>query len=48
VPGVERIEELTIAVDGEKGRACDDVEIEDGVLLYSTEHMVQVRYSFDE
>jgi predicted phage baseplate assembly protein len=46
-PGVQRIEQLTITVDGEDAAPCQDVEIPDGVLLFSTEHNVQPAYSFE-
>jgi predicted phage baseplate assembly protein len=48
VPGVDRIARLTIALDGEAGPECSDVPIPPGQLLYSTEHEVQVDYSFEE
>jgi uncharacterized phage protein gp47/JayE len=46
-PGVQRIEQLTITVDGEDAAPCQDVEIPDGVLLFSTDHNVQPSYSFE-
>jgi predicted phage baseplate assembly protein len=48
VPGVDRIARLAIILDGETGVDCQDVTIPDGQLLYSTEHNVQVDYSFEE
>lgn len=48
VPGVERISSLVIAVDGEEAPECKDVDVEEGVLLFSTAHDVQVGYAFDE
>ncbi len=48
VPGVERISALFITVDGEQAPECKDVDVEDGILLFSTAHDVQVGYSFDE
>ncbi|MBV9927294.1 MAG: putative baseplate assembly protein [Acidobacteria bacterium] len=48
VPGVERISALFITVDGEEAPECKDVDVEDGILLFSTAHDIQVGYSFDE
>jgi predicted phage baseplate assembly protein len=48
VPGVERISTLVITVDGEEAPECRDVEVEDGILLFSTTHDIQVGYAFDE
>jgi len=48
VPGVERIDQLTITVDGTAAPECTNVAIPQGVLLYSTEHTVQVNYDFNE
>lgn len=48
VPGVERISTLVITVDGEEAPECKDVDIEDGILLFSTTHDIQVSYAFDE
>lgn len=48
VPGVERITTLVITVDGEEAPECRDVEVEDGILLFSTAHDIQVGYAFDE
>jgi predicted phage baseplate assembly protein len=48
VAGVQRIEHLFIVVDGEEAPECRDVPIPDGVLVYSTEHEVQVNYAFDQ
>lgn len=48
VPGVQRIEELIIVLDGKEYPRCEDVTIADGVLLYSTQHDVNVSYSFVE
>ena len=48
VPGVERISALVITVDGEEAPECKDVDVEDGILLYSTAHDIQVGYAFDE
>ncbi len=47
VPGVERIEHLTIVLDGEEAPECTNVPILEGALLYSLEHDVQVQYAFD-
>ncbi len=46
--GVQRIETLLISVDGIQYPKCEDVKIADGVLLYSTQHDVNVNYSFIE
>ncbi len=48
VPGVERIERLTIELDGDEVPECTNVSIGSGVLVYSTDHDVSVTYSFDE
>ena len=48
VAGVERITRLVITVDGEEAPECRDVAVEEGVLLYSTEHDVQIGYAFEE
>jgi predicted phage baseplate assembly protein len=48
VAGVERITRIGIMVDEEESPDCKDVAIEDGVLLFSTGHDVQVSYAFDE
>jgi predicted phage baseplate assembly protein len=48
VPGVERISTLVITVDGEEAPECKDVEVEEGILLFSTTHDIQVSYAFDE
>lgn len=42
--GVRRIKTLTIRLDGEAYPACQDVPLEDGYLLTSGEHQVQVDY----
>lgn len=47
VPGVERIERLVFVVDGEEKPVCEDILIPEGVLLFSTEHNVEVNYAFD-
>src|SRR6266545_8410330 len=44
VPGVRRIEQLVIELDGEEQPFCRDVPIEDGALVYSTEHEIVVTY----
>jgi hypothetical protein len=45
VPGVDRIEQLTISVDGVDWERCTDVAVETGVLVYSTEHnRLEVNY----
>lgn len=48
VPGVERISALVITVDGEEAPECRDVDVEDGILLFSTAHEIQVGYAFEE
>lgn len=48
VPGVSRIQELSIALDGERADKCEDIELKDYALLYSSEHHVAVRYVFNE
>jgi predicted phage baseplate assembly protein len=45
VPGVARIQQLDIYVDGEKKEKCEDVEIQTHGLTYSTEHHVDVAYA---
>ncbi len=47
VPGIERIKRLVFIVDGEEKEAFKDVQVPAGVLLCSTEHHVEVNYSFD-
>jgi hypothetical protein len=44
VPGVARISQLTIVLDGEEHDACTDAAIAPHALLYSTDHDVNVRY----
>ncbi len=48
IEGVDRIESLTIFLDGEAQEAFSNLEIKSDVLLYSSQHSMQVRYSFDE
>jgi len=48
VAGVERIARIAVEVDGEESPECKDVAVGEGVLLFSTEHDVQVSYAFDE
>ncbi len=48
VDGVQTIETLTINLDGEDAADCKDVPINDGGLLYSTEHIINVRYGFEQ
>jgi hypothetical protein len=43
-PGVKRIAELTIEIDGEPYPACRDVPLEDGMLLVSGEHEIRLDY----
>ena len=47
VPGVERIARLVIVRDGEEFPECTDVSIPEGALVFSTNHEVSVRYSFN-
>ncbi len=47
VSGVQSIERLVILLDGEETPVCSDVAIQESALLYSTQHNVQLRYSFD-
>jgi len=46
--GVSRVETLTILLDGRAYPMCQDVTIEQGALVYSTDHQVQVNYSFTQ
>ncbi len=48
VPGVRRIEELLVELDGEAQPFCQDVPIEPGALVYSTGHDVVVIYETTE
>jgi predicted phage baseplate assembly protein len=48
VPGVERVERLTITLDGEEQPDCADVPVADAVLLFCLGNEVSVRYSFEE
>ena len=48
VPGVYSIDPLIIILEGKEYDQCKNIEIEEGVLVFSTEHDVQVNYSFDE
>lgn len=48
VPGVQSIQRLVIVLDGEQQEECRDAPIQEDALVYSTQHNVQVRYSFDE
>src|SRR6266571_1676534 len=47
VPGVQRVEQVVISVDGREAAPCTDVPICDGVLVYSTDHNITVSYSLD-
>lgn len=47
-PGVERIERLTIVLEGEEAPQCSDVSVPAGALLYSASHDIQVSYAFEE
>ncbi|MDD5320323.1 MAG: putative baseplate assembly protein [Methylococcales bacterium] len=48
VPGVQSIQRLVIVLDGEQQEECRDIPIQDDALVYSTQHNIQVQYSFDE
>jgi predicted phage baseplate assembly protein len=48
VSGVSRIQELDIYLDGERKEKCEDVELKPYALLYSTDHHLDVHYSFLE
>jgi len=48
VPGVQRIEQLVIVLDGQAYPVCQDVPIKPAALVYSTQHDVQVGYAFDQ
>jgi predicted phage baseplate assembly protein len=48
VPGVRRIQELILEIDGEKQPFCRDVPIEPGALIFSTEHEVLTIYETTE
>lgn len=43
VPGVDRVDDLRIGLDGRAKVACEDLVIAPGELLYSGEHRVRVR-----
>lgn len=45
-PGVQRVESVVINLDGTAYPPCQDVSIKAGALVYSTDHQVQVNYSF--
>ena len=42
IPGVQRIQSLQIYLDGEPQSDCTDLSLEADVLLYSTDHEVEV------
>lgn len=48
VNGVQTVETMIITLDGQSFPACQDVPIKAGALVYSTDHQVQVNYSFDQ
>ena len=48
VSGVQSIQRLLIELDGEEMEECRDVPIREAALIYSTEHRVDVHYSFEE
>jgi hypothetical protein len=45
-PGVQRVESVVINLDGTAYPPCQDVSIKAGALVYSTDHQIQVNYSF--
>jgi predicted phage baseplate assembly protein len=47
VPGAQRINTLTIVLDGTEYPPCTDVPIAPDALLFSTEHQIQVSYAFE-
>jgi predicted phage baseplate assembly protein len=44
--GVQRVESVIISLEGNALPPCQDVPIKAGALVYSTDHKVQVNYSF--
>ncbi len=42
VEGVQRIQKLSLTLDGEPVAECSDIALEPTVLLYSTQHRIQV------
>jgi len=46
IPGVQRIDQLVIVLDGVEAPECTNVPITFGALVYSTEHDIQVNYAF--
>jgi predicted phage baseplate assembly protein len=46
VAGVQSIQHLVILLDGEKQEAYQDVRLQKGALVYSTQHNVQVNYNY--
>ena len=44
--GVQRVESVVINLDGTAYPPCQDVPIKAGALVFSTDHQVQVNYSF--
>jgi predicted phage baseplate assembly protein len=47
VPGLRRIERLTIALDGEEADPCTNVTIPEGELVYSVAHDVRAVYDVE-
>ena len=47
VSGVDSIGTMVIAIDGEDQPVCTDVAIANAALLFSTEHEIDVHYSFE-
>jgi predicted phage baseplate assembly protein len=48
IRGVQRIERVTISLDGEAAEECRNVPVPQGALLFSTSHDVEVGYAFEE
>ena len=48
VPGLLRLESLTIVLDGAQQPQCQDVTIAPGELVFSTEHAIEVIYETRE
>jgi predicted phage baseplate assembly protein len=48
VSGVQTVETMIVTLDGQSYPACQDVPIKPGALVYSTDHQIQVNYSFDQ
>ena len=48
VPGVQSIKQMIIVLDGEQMEQCRDVTILENGLVFSTQHAVQVQYTFEQ